>query len=499
MAFFAGALQGSRNMLGRRLANMYRDERDATADDQWERTHALNRATTLSNLQTAEQGRTFAEALHPHQLTAAELSNRGTEQQIQQSAEIHPHRVSGFALGNALNRQALQQRGDQHPLNMQLMRGQITQQGLATDRMRDDNTFMRQYRPGLLEAQRVGIEHDQIRLQHLDPMLREQVRAMRQATDQSEALHPWNLAMSSSQYGLNQAQLNRMQQMLPWELQQVQANINLLNARTKAEGQTQYKSPTYRSEYANMAQARGRGFADKIKDLKQRKGWFAPEMSEYQILQMIKNEGQAIRGNLGNAFRYTPDDIHRYASSFMTGMADPEVIEQYNEMLQRLGKNPDGIMELENKMFNAFWQGVYGTPDPKLTPEHQKLIGEGVTDDGWFNWENLGWAGLGYTGAATLGGFLPGSYGKFFRYTNPARIIPRVGKGAWRGAKTAGRKIGNIPTALQHRRNLKADVTKRISDLSAQINQEIITTGAANPATQKALETVISEARKLGL
>ena len=499
MGFLQGALQGSQMMLGRRLANMYRDERDAIADDRWERTHALNRATTLSNLATAAQGRAFAGALQPHQLTAAELANRGTEQTIEQSAEIHPHRVSGFSLANAMNRQTIQQRSDLHPLNVQLTRGQITQQGLTTEGMRDDLAFNKAYRPGLLEAQRISNEASDISLRYLPQQLQEQVRAMRQATDQSAELHPWNLALSASRYNLSETQRKRVNQMLPWELQQLQANINLLNARALAEGQPQHKSPTFRSEYADMAQARGRAFADKIKDLKQNKGWFAPEMSEYQILEMIKNEGRAIRGNLGNAFRYTPDDIHRYASSFMTGMANPEVLEQYNEMLQRLGKTPQGTIDLENRMFNAFWQGVYGTPDPKLTPEQQKQIGEGVTDDGWFNWGNLGRAGLAYTGVATLGGFLPGNYGRFFRYTNPARAIPRMGKGAWRAGTKAGRKIGDIPTALKHRRNLQTDVTQRISDLSAKINQEFISQGAANPATQQALEAAIAEAKRLGL
>lgn len=401
MGFFAGALQGSRNMLGRRLANMYRDERDAVADDRWERTHALNRATTQSNLESAEQARTFAAALHPHSLTAAELSNFGTEQAIQQSAALHPHRVTGASLANALNRQTLSQRGELHPLNVQLTRGQLTQQGLTTDRMRDDNAFMQEYRPGLLEAQRIANESSEMSLHYLPQHLQEQIRAVRQATDQSAELHPWNLAMSALRYGLKQAELS--------------------------------------SEYANMAQARGRGFADKIKDLKQSKGWFAPEMSEYQILEMIKNEGRAIRGNLGNAFRYTPDDIHRYASSFMTGMANPEVLEQYNEMLQRLGKNPQGIIDLENKMFNAFWQGVYGKPDPKLTPEQEKMIGKDVIH------------------------------------------------------------VRDRPTALQHIRNLQSDIAKKISDLSAEINQQLIAQGAANPATQQALETAIAEAKRLGL
>lgn len=499
MSFFAGALEGSRNMLGRRLANMYRDERDAIVDDRWERTHALNRATTLSNLRTAEQGRTFAAALHPHQLTAAELTNQGTEQAIEQSADLHPGRVRSLDLANALSGQTYQQRGEQHPLNMQLMRGQITQQGLTSDRMRDDNAFMQTYRPGLLEAQRIGNEANEISLRYLPQQLQEQVRAMRQATDQSAELHPWNLAMSASRYGLSQAQLERIQQMLPWEVQQLQANINLLNARALAEGQPTAKSPTFRSEYYDMAQARGRGFATKIDQLKKRKGWFAGSMSEYQILEMAKQEGLEIRRSLGNAFQYTPDDIHRYASGFIQGMADPEVSEQYNAMLQRIGKNPQGISRLEGRIFNAFWRGIYGTPDPKLTPEQQKQIGEGVTDDGWFNWGNLGLAGAGYTGVATLGGLLPGNYGRFFRYTNPARVIPRAGQSVWRGAKTAGRKIGDIPTTLRHSRNLKADVTQRISDLSAQINQEFITRGAANPTTQQALEAAIAEAKRLGL
>ena len=490
MAFFSGALQGSRMMLGRRLENMYRDERDAVADDRWERTHALNKATTLSNLQTAEQGRTFAAALHPHQVRGAELKNIGTEQQIEQSAEEHPYRIRGYGIANALSGQTYQQRAAQFPLQQQLLQGQITQQGLTTDRMRDDNAFMRSYRPGLLEAQRIGIEQDEIRLQHLDPMLREQVRAMRQATDQSAELHPWNLAMSAARYNLSEAQLKRINEMLPWEKQLLQANINHINARTQAEGQTQYKSPTFRAEYADMAKSRGRAFADKIKDLKQRKGWFAPELSEYQIMEMIKNEGRAIRGNLGNAFRYTPDDIHRYASSFMTGISDPEVLEQYNEMLQRIGKNPQGIIDLENRMFNAFWQGVYGTPDKKLTPEQQEITGEGVTDDGWFNWGNLGWTAAGLQGASYLHPRL--------RFLRPTRWASGIGRGLYRGARTTGRKLADIPTALQHKRNLQGDLTKRISDLSAQINQEFITQGAANPATQQALEAAIAEAKKLG-
>lgn len=78
MAFLQGALHGSRNLLARRLENMYRDQRDAIADDRWERTHALKRATTQSHLQTAEQARTFAAALQPHQLTAAALAKYST-------------------------------------------------------------------------------------------------------------------------------------------------------------------------------------------------------------------------------------------------------------------------------------------------------------------------------------------------------------------------------------------------------------------------------------
>jgi len=499
MGFLSGALQGSQMMLGRRLANMYRDERDTITDDRWERTHALNRATTLSNLATAEQGRNFAQALQPHRVTAAELANQGTAQTIEQSAEIHPYRVTGMQLANALSGQTYQQRGELHPLNVQITRGQITQQGLATDRMRDDNAFMRTYRPGLLEAQRIGNEASKISLQYLPEQLQEQVRAMRQATDQSAELHPWNLALSASRYDLSKAQLDRINKMLPWEVQQLQANINLLNARTLAEGQPTAKSPTFRSEYFDLAQARGRSFAQKVKDIKQRKGWLAPELSEYQILEMAKQEGRSVRSNLGYSFQYTPDDINRYAGGFVTGLSDPEVAETYNEMLQRVGKTPAGIDTLEQKIYNAFWFGISGTPDPKLTPEQQKQIDEGVTDDGWFNWGNLGWAGLGYTGAATLGGFLPGNYGRFFRYTNPARVIPRVGKGAWRAGTKAGRKIGNIPTTLKHRRNLQTDVTQKISDLSAQINQEIITQGAANPTTQQALEAAIAEAKRLGL
>lgn len=496
MGFFSGALQGSQMMLGRRLANMYRDERDAVADDRWERTHALNRDTTLSNLQTADQGRNFAAALQPHRVTAMELANRGTEQNIEQGAELHPHRVSGASLANALSGQMYTQQQQMFPLTKQLTQGQITQQGLTTDRMRADNTFMQEYRPGLVEAQRIGNEMNQIQLNHLDPMLGEQVKGMQMANTQSEELHPWNLVMSASRYGLSQAQLSRIQQMTPYEVQQL-ANINLLNARTTAEGQPQYKSPTFRAEHADMAQARGRGFADKIKDLKQRKGWFAPEMSEYQILEMIKNEGKAIRGNLGNAFRYTPDDIHRYASSFMTGMSDPEVIEQYNEMLQRLGKNPDGIMALENKMFNSFWQGVYGTPNPQLTPEQQKQVGEGVADDGWFNWGNLGWAGLGYTGAATLGGYLPGNYGRFFRATNPARIIPKAGRGAWRAGRLAPQKFATGARNLKIE-NLKVSARQKVTDLHSKAAYESALGGNPNPATLRALDDAIAEANRLG-
>lgn len=497
MAFFTGALQGARTMLGRRLENMYRDERDAIADDRWERNFALNRATTLSNLQTAEQGRTFAAALHPHQLTAAELANRGTEQTIEQSAELHPHRLTGASLANALNTQTLQQRSELHPLNVQLTRGQITQQGLTTDRMRDDNAFMQTYRPGLLEAQRIANESSEISLRYLPQQLQEQIRAMRQATDQSADLHPWNLALSASRYGLSQTQLNRIQQMLPWELQQLQANINLLNARAQTEAQPQYKSPTFRSEYYDMAQARGRGFATKIDQLKQRKGWFAKNMSEYQILEMAKQEGLEIRRSLGNSFQWTPDDIHRYASGFVQGMADPEVSEQYNEMLQRLGKNPQGISALEGRIFNAFWRGIYGTPDPQLTPEQQKMIGEGVTDDGWFNWGHLGWAGLGYTGVASLGGFLPGNYGRFFRFTNPARILPRAGRGAWRAGRLAPQKIKTGARNLKIE-NMKVRAQQKVNDLHSQATYESALGGSPNPATIRALDDAIAEAKRLG-
>ena len=509
MGFFAGALAGSKEMLGRRLAERYRAERDAVADSQWERTHALNRGALASRLRGEEQMYKLNEALFPGRVTAQNLANQGARQQIEQSDEIFPYQKEGIILTNQAAQQGYRHREGIYPIQKE----GATLANLLSQQMID---YRKQMLPFQVEGANLANTLTRFNLEHTQRMSPEQFKAAQianrrnlQAYQHSAAQHPWNMAMMASQYNLGQLQIQQLQDSIhqskelhPWQKQYLQAQINAMNAALT--GQTQGKSPTFRPQYAELAERAGMGFVNAIAHLKEKKGWFSSDAaSPYQVLEEARHQGETLRANLGNAFTFTPDDIHRYASSFMAGLTHPDTVEQYNAMTWEAGgRKWAGKSDFEKRLFNAFWQGIAGIPKPGLTPEQQAQIGEGVTDDGWFNLPNMGWAAAGgLTTAEILSRIFPRKLG----WMRPSRVVGNVLKGkkgsVGAGTRFAGKQhaagypfVGHLDTpaklakhindTIHHYKAVDPDDLQRLKDMVTwSKTNRLPVEGISNPRT----------------
>lgn len=120
------------------------------------------------------------------------------------------------------------------------------------------------------------------------------------------------------------------------------------------------------------------------------------------------------------------------------------------------------------------------------------MIGEGVTDDGWFNWGNIAkYGGLG------LGAMQALSYIPKLRWMRPTRWGSRAAIGTWRAGRLAPQKVQTGFRNLKIE-NMQITARQKVIDLQAKATYEAALGGSPNPATIRALDDAMAEAKRLG-